>query len=675
MARPKPEQNTDNLILETYSIFWLDASVDNKENVITQKKLRGIINQVRTFADPEEFLQRVNLIQQGDLTILIVSGQLGRIVVPEMQNLEQVCSIYIYCGNKKAHLGWSQSYSKVKAVCTKLDELIDVIRVDQKRRGRNEEPIAMDILDRSSTELNGDFLHSQLLIDVLIKMKPNEQDQKELIELSEKEYEGNEVELKLVKEFQKEYTPNRAIWWYTRESFVYRLLNKALRVRNIEMIFLMRNVIRDVYEQLRTNQCEKPVTVYRGQIMSGDEIKQFRKSVGSIISLNSFLSTSSKREVAEGFLRQSMGSCNTSNSVGVIFKIEADPSVICDSEGDNRRPFSQIDGLSYYGGSEAEILFMVGSIFRLEHISEDKLAADAKIWMIHMRLCGDGENDLKELYNHMKNQGNDSEETNLMSLGLMMWNMGEFDLAEKYLLRRLSELLPNDPSIGGLYRSLGMVANEKGDFDSSLEWHEKSLKVTTRTTPSDYITIGNIHNSIGVVHETKDDHDQALESYNRAVSLFKEADDEKHPDLAMFYNNIGNIYQRKNKYLESLEFYEKSLAIKETHLPADHPDFSVSYNNIGSVHYYLNHYDLALKYYDRSVKIKLKTLPAEHPSIANTYENMGLVYENKDQLEEALKLFKKSQIIYEAALPVNHPQILKVRNDVGRVEDLIKRNK
>ncbi|CAF5189755.1 unnamed protein product, partial [Rotaria magnacalcarata] len=112
MARPKPEQNTDNLILETYSIFWLDASVDNKENVIAQKKLRGIINQVRTFADPEEFLQRVNLIQQGDLTILIVSGQLGRIVVPEMQNLEQVCSIYIYCGNKKAHLGWSQSYSK-----------------------------------------------------------------------------------------------------------------------------------------------------------------------------------------------------------------------------------------------------------------------------------------------------------------------------------------------------------------------------------------------------------------------------------------------------------------------------------------------------------------------------------------------------------------------------------
>ncbi|CAF5056602.1 unnamed protein product, partial [Rotaria magnacalcarata] len=213
------------------------------------------------------------------------------------------------------------------ATGTKLDELINVIRADQKRRGRIEEPIAMNILDRTSTELNGEFLHYRLLVDALIRMKPNEQDQKELIELLRKEYEGNEYELKLVNEFGKGYESSRAIWWYTRNSFVYGLLNKALRVRNIEMIFLMRNIIGDIYTKLLANQCEKPVTVYRGQIMSGDEIKQFRKSVGSIISLNSFLSTSSKREVAEEFAVQSMELCSSSSdSVGVIFKIEADPT-------------------------------------------------------------------------------------------------------------------------------------------------------------------------------------------------------------------------------------------------------------------------------------------------------------------------------------------------------------
>jgi protein gp37 len=105
--------NSDRL--ETYSIVWLDASVNNEENMSAQKQLRSVLNQVRTFINPEEFMKYVRLMQQGDLTILIVSGQLGRIVVPEMQKLEQVCSIYIYCFNKEANLEWTRSFSKVSA--------------------------------------------------------------------------------------------------------------------------------------------------------------------------------------------------------------------------------------------------------------------------------------------------------------------------------------------------------------------------------------------------------------------------------------------------------------------------------------------------------------------------------------------------------------------------------
>ncbi|CAF3416934.1 unnamed protein product [Rotaria socialis] len=673
MAYPTFQTYSTTQNLETYSIYWLDAVVNNEGNMITQKKLRGIINQLLTFVDAEEFLERVRLIEKGDLTILIVSGQLGRIVVPEMQNLEQVCSIYIYCGNKKAHLGWSQPYSKVKAVCDDPDELINTIRIDQKRRCRIEEPIAMDILDRTSTDLNGEFLHYRLLIDALIRMKPNEQDQKELIELLGKEYEGNEYELKLVNEFGKGYESSRAIWWYTRESFVYRLLNKALRIRNIEVIFLMRNIIGDIYKKLLANQCSKRVTVYRGQIMSSDEIKQFQKSVGSIISLNSFLSTSSKREVAQEFAVQSMESCSSSSgSVGVIFKIEADPSVTCDSKGDNRRPFAQIGGLSYYGGSEAEILFMVGSIFRLEDISEDKSVGDMKIWMIRITLCSDNENHLRELYDHMKSQENGREETNLKSLGLMMWKMGKFDLAEKYLLRHLRELPPNDPSLGAVYQCLGLVADSKGDYDRSLEWYKKSLEITTRTSPSDYINIGNTHNSVGEVHRKKGDYVQALKSFNQAVSLFKEADDENHPRMASFYGNIGNINAEEKKYSEALNFYEKTLAIQKKHLPDGHADLGSLYNNIGLVHYYLDHDDVALEYFEQSRTISLKALPSQHPDVADTYHNMGLVYERKGELEQALKLFKKSQTIYEVALPVHHSKLLDIRNIAKRVQNKIK---
>ncbi|CAF4870263.1 unnamed protein product, partial [Rotaria socialis] len=91
------------------------------------------------------------------------------------------------------------------------------------------------------------------------------------------------------------------------------------------------------------------------------------------------LSTSLNRRVAERFLRQSIVPCSSDDRAGVIFEIEADPRVICDVNGDNRRPFAQIDEFSYYG-DEAEILFMVGSIFRLESIRQDDPFGDMKIW-------------------------------------------------------------------------------------------------------------------------------------------------------------------------------------------------------------------------------------------------------------------------------------------------------
>ncbi len=295
---------------------------------------------------------------------------------------------------------------------------------------------------------------------------------------------------------------------------------------------------------------------------------------------------------------------------------------------------------------ESEVLFMLGSIFCLNQMCHDQSSAHARMSIIRMTLCSDHDNDLKQLYDHMKNEYH-REETNLLSLGDVIRNMGKFDLAEKYYRRLLSELPSNDPSLSALYQRLGRVADAKGEYDTSLEWYQKSLEMRVRTSPSDHVNIGLTHNSIGIIHGNKGDNSRALESYNRAVSLFKQAHDENHPHLASFYNNIGIIYQEQQKYLEALDFYEKSLAIWKKHLPSDHPDLGSSYNNIGIVHDCLGHSDLALEHYNRSLEIKVKSLPAQHPTIATAYENMGLVYEHKGELEQALTLLQTASTMYE----------------------------
>ena len=44
-------------------------------------------------------------------------------------------------------------------------------------------------------------------------------------------------------EFQKQYSPTNAVYWYTKNSFIYRLLNKAIRTRNIDILYTLKSLL------------------------------------------------------------------------------------------------------------------------------------------------------------------------------------------------------------------------------------------------------------------------------------------------------------------------------------------------------------------------------------------------------------------------------------------------
>ncbi|CAF3709142.1 unnamed protein product [Rotaria socialis] len=165
-------------------------------------------------------------------------------------------------------------------------------------------------------------------------------------------------------------------------------MNEALRIRNTDLTFRFRTVIRDIYEQLLTHQCHERVAVYRGQMLSRIEYQKLRKSTRSLISLNSFLSTSINRKIAAQFVSQILNLCASRNSISVIFEIEADSAVVRLVNGENQRPFAQIYEFSYYG-QEAEVLFVLGPIFRLNEIYDGHSSADAPIPIIRMIFCSD----------------------------------------------------------------------------------------------------------------------------------------------------------------------------------------------------------------------------------------------------------------------------------------------
>ncbi|CAM4799156.1 unnamed protein product [Rotaria magnacalcarata] len=419
-AAPTP-QRPGSKNLETFYLLWLDASVNKtEENVEAQQYLRTSINYLETFENDKQSECYIQSLSSDDRVVLIVSGQLGQIIVPHIHSLRQLSSIY------------------VRGVFVRLDDLVSQITTDQTKRIHNKVDEALPICtftagagqDQLTTGLNGQFIHSQLLIDCLLRIKSTSSAKNELIAVCKKEYEGNKAGLEILREFQQDYSPNHALWWYTRDSFAYRLLNKVLRVQNIDLLFLFRFFIRDLQQQFKDNQCTSRVCLYRRQLMPNDELQVSKDSTGS----------------------------STSNSIErVLFEITADLVAGVKSFA-NTRSFS-------YFPEEEEAFFMLGSIFRVINIQQD----NEQVWLIQLKLCSENDNDLKSVIDEMKKDYTESgSETNLLSLGNILLSMNEYDSAEKYLFRFLDEQTNDHLDIARCYYLLGNLDTNTYHLDSSL---------------------------------------------------------------------------------------------------------------------------------------------------------------------------------------------------------------
>ncbi|CAM4838818.1 unnamed protein product [Rotaria magnacalcarata] len=299
---------------------------------------------------------------------------------------------------------------------------------------------------------------------------------KELIDRCKQLYQGNQYELTKIHDFRQEYSPEKALWWYTRQSFFYKTLNAALRKQNIHFIFLFRGFISDIHRQLKANQAEDTLRVYRSQMISSDELETLRQSCDQFISINSFFSTSTDKEQALSFLN----SCDVGDTLEpVLFEIDANPTLV------TSKPFADVSLFSKFT-RESEVLFMLGSIFHLKSV---RSSSDGQVWIVRMTLCSDDQHDLKQVLLDMKDHFL-SHEINLRTLAKLLWEMGKPTLAEKYFIRLLEQLPLQDPLLGDLYHDLGRLASHVGNLDKSMKWHEKASALKIQNQSS--ITVFNI---------------------------------------------------------------------------------------------------------------------------------------------------------------------------------------
>jgi hypothetical protein len=72
--------------------------------------------------------------------------------------------------------------------------------------------------------------------------------------ISKKKYQSesknNAKQLEKIDDFERNYQSEDATKWFTKDSFLYRLLNESLRIERINSIVKMRYFIHDLHNQL-----------------------------------------------------------------------------------------------------------------------------------------------------------------------------------------------------------------------------------------------------------------------------------------------------------------------------------------------------------------------------------------------------------------------------------------
>ncbi|CAF4073964.1 unnamed protein product, partial [Rotaria sp. Silwood1] len=253
-------------ILQNFLVIWLDANFDeSKDNYKKSlQHLQCIVATITTFTDADQCIEFLTGIQ-NEKVFMIVSGTLEQNIIPEIQACPQLESIYVFCDNPSIHEPWAKAISKVKGVYTEIESICEALKIACEHCDRALIPISYHGIDVL-------FMYTQLLKETFLEIEDDDDESvKAFVDYCRLQ---SDVTKKDVDKIEQEYHNHKPIWWYTAPYFIYSMLNRGLRLMDVDIILKMGFFIRDLHQNIKNLHCEQQSTnpttnttfqVFRGQ--------------------------------------------------------------------------------------------------------------------------------------------------------------------------------------------------------------------------------------------------------------------------------------------------------------------------------------------------------------------------------------------------------------------------
>ena len=661
------ELTNEQVNIEDFALVQLDnpSEMLNKHITVRTARLRNIIHCIKNFQNSDACINYIQSVKREKI-FFIVSGTLGKRVLPVIHDLNQIAFVYIFCENRPAHENWSRRYSKIRGIFVEEVSLLAKMNDDVMAYMKNITPVSIfDIRKQKSVKQldkeNVNFVWTQILLEYLIRMPRTDIDKSDMLEECRKYYKYNPKEIEKINEFEQDYDSELAIWWYTRDCFAFRLLNKALRIENIDMLYKLRFFITDVYNKLtelhsdfiqanREDFCN--LIVYRGQSIATDEFQTIQAAVGNIISINTFLSTTTDKEVAiiyagNGLERPILES--------VIFEINVDMAI------EESKPYANIQHMSYFH-DENEILFCLGTSFRI--INVDKLPENQNINYVKLELCTQQTQQVRKLKEEII--GTLGKDYSLSTFADVLNEMGYYDKSEVYYKIELERVIQTNDNAARseLEITLSELAKNKGDLLASFDYLNGVL---ARTSPTDYILLEKIHQHLGHTWHNKGDYEQALTEYKKALNIAEQHLSTNAVTYADTQIYIGRVHRTLTQYQEAIDFYMKAIDILKLSVSDDSFEYIFVYYELGVLYIYVHDKGSALRHFIHALDIQLSHYPPNHPTTLQLHRNISAVYPDIGKYPAAIRNVSRALEIEFTKVPREYQTIIAIYIDMAKM--------
>ena len=383
--------------------------------------------------------------------------------------------------------------------------------------------------------------------------------------------------------------------------------------------------------------------------MFNEEFKKLKKNVGSLLSFNSLLSTSSSRDVSLRLAQRSLGK---DDMVAVLFEMHIAPTI-------RSTPFASLLGISYYA-TEAEVLFSMHSVFRIREIEH----MHNRIWHVRLTLTSDDDPQLRVLTDFMRQEIRGPNAVH--RLGSYMIKVQQWDKAREIYEVLLRDVRPSQKNeLAFIEHNLGWICEEKNDIELSLAHYQKSLDIEMSYLPSDHPQLAPTYANLAVLYEKQDQFDLAMEQYRRALTIELRSPSPNKEKIASRYMNMGDLLRQLGRLDEALKSVKSALNIRLDTLPPTHPALKLTYGHLFDICLSMGNYPKALEYARKSLEIARKCHLSNDMAIATSHNNVSAALGKLELYKEALTEAEQAMKIGLQTYPSGHPELRIIENSLN----------